>query len=97
MPKSLGIKGQLDVKYTPSACYVGEMPDRFYQYPVLEEASRERFIYPYWEQGHFSSIDFVKRAIAYFASRPETIQTDKGFEFRYPKDYKRVDSFDLFW
>ena len=79
------------------SCYVGVMPDRFYQYTVLEEASREHFIYPYCEQSHFSSIDFVKRAIAYFASRPETIQTDKGFEFAYPKDYERVDSFDLLW
>ena len=26
-PESLGIKWQLDVKYLPGACYVGEMPD----------------------------------------------------------------------
>lgn len=59
-PESLGIKWQLDVNYTPSACYVGEMPDRFYQYTMLKEASRERFIYSYCEQSHFSSIDFVR-------------------------------------
>ena len=29
-PESLGIKWQLDVKYVPSACYVGELPDKFY-------------------------------------------------------------------
>ena len=34
----------MDVKYVPTACYVGELPDRFYQYTVIDEASRERFI-----------------------------------------------------
>ena len=29
-PESLGIKWQMDVKYVPKACYVGEMPDKFY-------------------------------------------------------------------
>ena len=40
-PSSLGIKWQMDVKYVPSACYVGQMPDKFYQYTVIDEASRE--------------------------------------------------------
>ena len=44
-PESLEIKWQIDVKYVPKACYVGEMPDKFYQYTMIDEASRERFIY----------------------------------------------------
>ena len=39
-PESLGIKWQMDVKYVPKACYVGEMPDKFYQYTMIDEASR---------------------------------------------------------
>ena len=95
-PTQLGVKWQLDVKYVPSACYVGEFPDKFYQYTMIDEASRERFIYPYREQSSYSTIDFVKRAINYFRYSPETIQTDNGFEFTYPKDYKRTHSFDIF-
>ena len=75
----------MDVKHVPSACYVGRMPDKFYQYTVIDEASRERFIYPYKEQSSYSTIDFVKRAIAFFGYKPETIQTDNGSEFTYSK------------
>ncbi len=75
-PESLGIKWQMDVKYVPKACYVGEMPDKFYQYTMIDETSRERFIYPYLEQSSYSTIHFVKRAIAYFGYKPQIIQTD---------------------
>ena len=92
----LGVKWQLDVKYVPSACYVGEIPDKFYQYTMIDEASRARFIYPYREQSSYSTIDFVKCAINYFRYSIETIQTDNGFEFTYPKDYKRTHTFDIF-
>ena len=95
-PETLGVKWQMDVKYVPSVCYVGEMPDKFYQYTMIDEASRERFIYPYREQSSFSTIDFVKRAIAYFGYKPEIIQTDNGGAFTYAKDYKRIHPFDRF-
>lgn len=49
-PKDIGIKWQLDVKYVPLACYVGTDGQKFYQYTMIDEASRERFIYPYMEQ-----------------------------------------------
>ena len=48
-PKELGVKWQLDVKVIPKHCYVGNIPDKFYQYTVIDETSRERFIYPYKE------------------------------------------------
>ena len=48
-PKELGVKWQLDVKYVPQACYVGKHDERFFQYTMLDEASRERFIYSYRE------------------------------------------------
>ena len=80
-PKMIGIKWQMDVKYVPKKCYVGNDGDKFYQYTVIDEASRERFIYPYKEQSTYSTIDFVKRAIVYFGYKPQIIQTDNGSEF----------------
>ena len=34
-PVQLGIKWQMDVKYVPTACYAGSVPQKFYQYTVL--------------------------------------------------------------
>ena len=95
-PENIGIKWQLDVKYVPTNCYVGDKPDKFYQYTVIDEASRERFIYPYREQSSYSTIEFIKRAIVYFGYRPETIQTDNGIEFTYTKNTDKIHPFDVF-
>lgn len=95
-PKELGIKWQLDVKYVPKNCYVGSVPDKFYQYTVIDEASRERFIYPYREQSSFSTVDFIKRAIVYFGYTPKIIQTDNGQEFTHLKNTKLIHLFDQF-
>jgi transposase InsO family protein len=94
-PKELGIKWQLDVKYVPKSCYVGETPDKFYQYTIIDEASRERFIYPYREQSSYSTIDFVKRASVYFGYLPKIIQTDNGQEFTYLKQTDRIHPLDI--
>ena len=93
-PEDIGIKWQLDVKFVPTACYVGEMPDKFYQYTVIDEASRERFIYPYKEHSVYSTIDFVKRAIEYYGYKPQIIQTDNGSEFTYGMNYAKIHPFD---
>lgn len=58
-PSTIGIKWQMDVKYVPSACYVGKDSQKFYQYTLIDEASRERFIYPYMENSTYSTLDFV--------------------------------------
>lgn len=94
-PTELGIKWQMDVKYVPSACYVGTDGERFYQYTMIDEASRERFIFPYKEQSSYSTVDFVKRAIAYFGYAPEIIQTDNGSEFTHTSKTDRVHPFDV--
>ena len=95
-PKDIGIKWQMDVKVVPKDCYVGQMPDKFYQYTVIDEASRERFIYPYKEQSSYSTIDFVKRAIVYFGYKPQIIQTDNGQEFTYTMKTDRTHPLDIF-
>ncbi|MBE5757553.1 MAG: transposase family protein [Clostridiales bacterium] len=84
-PEMLGIKWQMDVKYVPVECYIGEIihydDNKYYQYTMIDEATRERFIYPYKEHNVSSTLDFVKRAIAYFGYAPSIIQTDNGGEF----------------
>ena len=94
-PKTLGEKWQLDVKYVPRQCYTGLHPDKFYQYTMLDEASRERFNYPFKEQSSYSTIQFVKMAISFFGYKPKIIQTDNGFEFTHFKDTKRIHPFDV--
>lgn len=93
-PTELGIKWQMDVKYVPKACYSGTVPQKFYQYTVIDEASRERFIYPYMEQSSYSTVDFLKRAITYYGYLPETLQTDNGAEFTYFRETNRIHSLD---
>ena len=94
-PEELGIKWQMDVKYVPAACYAGTDGDKFYQYTMIDEASRERFIYAYKEQSSYSTIDFTKRAIIFFGYAPETIQTDNGGEFTHSSKTNRVHPFDM--
>ena len=95
-PKELGIKWQMDVKYVPSACYVGTDGEKFFQYTVIEEASRKRFIFAYKEQSSYSSVDFFRRAILFFGYAPETIQTDNGSEFNHTQRTSRIHPFDAF-
>lgn len=87
-PKNIGEKMQLDVKYVPKDCYTGKSDDKFYQYTIIDEASRERFIYAYNEHSSFSTVDFVIRAIIYFGYIPKIIQTDNGFEFTHTREKK---------
>ena len=93
-PKELGIKWQMDVKYVPKDCYVGNDGQKFYQYTMIDESSRERFIYPYKEQSSYSTIDFVKRAIIYFGYQPQIIQTDNGCEFTHTQKTKQIHPLD---
>lgn len=94
-PTKLGIKWQMDVKYVPAACYSGSVPQKFYQYTVIDEASRERFIYPYMEQSSYSTVDFLKRAIDYFGYHPQILQTDNGSEFTHVKKTNRTHPLDV--
>ncbi len=94
-PVKLGAKWQMDVKYVPKACYAGKDGQKFYQYTMIDEASRERFIYPYPEFGSYYTVDFVKRAIAYFGYKPQIIQTDNGAEFTNIRRTDRIHAFDI--
>lgn len=93
-PTNIGIKWQMDVKYVPKSCYTGKDNQKFYQYTMIDEASRERFIYPYKEQSSYSTVDFVKRAIVYFNYQPQIIQTDNGTEFTHVQETNRIHPLD---
>lgn len=93
-PASLGEKMQLDVKYVPRECNANSTDDyRYYQYTIIDEASRERFLYAYKENSSYSSVDFLYRSICYFGYLPRMIQTDNGFEFTYFRETNKVHPF----
>ncbi len=93
-PEFLGEKMQLDVKYVPRECNANLSDDyRYYQYTIIDEASRERFIYAYKEHSSYSSVDFLYRTICYFGYIPKMIQTDNGMEFAHFKETKLVHPF----
>ena len=96
-----GIKMQMDVKYVPRECFRGAAKERyevsgarFYQYTMIDETTRERFLFPYTEVSARATADFVKRAIVYFGYLPHIVQTDNGCEFTNPKDSKKVHVLD---
>ena len=91
-PEHIGEKWQLDVKFVPFGCRTYHvLADRnFFQYTVIDEATRERFIYAYEEQTAMNTIDFLTRAFLYFGYKPKEIQTDNGSEFTYTRQ-TRID------
>ena len=96
-PVQIGEKWQLDVKFVPKECYSGNgANDRFYQYTVIDEASRKRYIRAYKEQCQDSTVDFVLRAFKFFGYKPKMIQTDNGQEFCFLRTLKdgRIHGFD---
>ncbi len=94
-PEMLGTKWQMDVKYVPIQC--NKMPKKegddpwVYQYTMIDEATRERFLYPYIEHNVSSTLDFIKRAILYYGYLPTIMQTDNGLEFTNHKEKKWKD------
>ena len=99
-PIHIGEKWQLDVKHVPRSCYVGDFWEerKYYQYTVIDEATRERFIFPYQEQCSDSTVDFLQRAFIYYGYKPKIIQTDNGIEFTYLQQTKadKVHPMDKF-
>lgn len=95
-PQALGEKWQMDVKHVPFVCCSDKYRQKYYQYTIIEEASRKRFIYAYEEQSSFSTVDFIKRAIIFFGYAPNILQTDNGAEFTHLSKTNRVHPLDVF-
>uniref|UniRef100_UPI003F68C5F5 DDE-type integrase/transposase/recombinase n=1 Tax=Streptococcus pluranimalium TaxID=82348 RepID=UPI003F68C5F5 len=94
-PKKIGVKWQMDVKFVPKHCYTGTMPDKFYQYTVIDEASRERFIFSFKEQSSHSTVQFLQMAIKHFGYQPQILQTDNSFEFTHFRETKQIHPLDI--
>ena len=100
-PDIYGVKMQMDVKQVPTACLSGKAKDDYlqdgtelFQYTMIDECTRERFIYGYNEQSGYSTKDFIRRAVIHFGYVPFCIQTDNGSEFRNPPKSKELHIFD---
>jgi transposase InsO family protein len=81
-----GEKVQVDVKEVPFCCLRGDAlryGKRLYQWTAIDECTRERFVYGYEEHTPENSVNFIRRAAAYFKFKIQTVQTDNGTEFTY--------------
>lgn len=68
--------------------------NKFYQYTVIDETSRESFICPHKEQNSYFTIDFIKRNIVYFDCKLEIIQTGNVQEFTYTMKTDKIHLLD---
>ena len=80
-----GERVQIDVKYVPAACLVGEATGKkFYQYTAIDEFSRYRYLEAFEENSTYSSKIFLIHMLDHFKRMGFTVQcvqTDNGFEF----------------
>ncbi|QAT42786.1 DDE-type integrase/transposase/recombinase [Aminipila luticellarii] len=77
-----GQRVQIDVKFVPSSCLVGEASDKkFYQYTAIDEFSRFRYLAAFEEHSSYSASEFLKQVVKAFPFKIECVQTDNGQEF----------------
>ena len=78
-----GQRVQVDVKVVPRRC-IANPELRLFQYTAIDEFTRLRFLAAYPEQSTYSSADFLKKLVKWYAHRGirvECVQTDNGIEF----------------
>ena len=81
-----GEKVQVDVKEVPYNCLKGAARrggKHFYQWTVIDECTRIRFVYGFEEHTPENSVKFFKMLQKIFPFKIQTIQTDNGTEFTY--------------
>ena len=77
-----GQKVQIDVKFVPAACLVGEAEGKkYYQYTAIDEYSRFRYLEAFEEHSTYSSALFLEHLIKAFPFPIKCVQTDNGSEF----------------
>lgn len=77
-----GQRVQIDVKFVPAACLVGEAKGKkYYQYTAIDEYSRFRYLEAFEEHSTYSSAEFLDHLINAFPFTIECVQTDNGAEF----------------
>lgn len=78
-----GQRVQIDVKFVPKSCLVGEAAEGegYYQYTFMDEYSRFRYLEAFQEHSAYSSAEFIKHCVKKFPFLIECVQTDNGSEF----------------
>ena len=80
-----GEKVQIDVKVVPKKCISSQDKEKWYQYTVIDECTRLRYLEGFKEHSTHSSAIFLIHATEYFKKKYgftiECVQTDNGFEF----------------
>lgn len=77
-----GQRVQIDVKYVPEVCIVGQEPGtKWYQYTFIDEYSRFRYLEAFEEHSTYSSKLFLQHVVKRFPYAIECVQTDNGTEF----------------
>jgi len=93
-----GQRVQVDVKVVPRRC-IADPELRLFQYTAIDEFTRLCFLAAYPEQSTYSSADFLKKLVKWYArrgNRVECVQTDNGFEFTNRFSNSRKDLPTLF-
>jgi transposase InsO family protein len=92
-----GQRGQIDVKFVPAACLVGDAAgQKFYQYTFIDEYSRFRYVEAFEEHSTYSSSIFLRHVVEKFPYAIACIQTDNGFEFTNRLNHSNVNRPTLF-
>ena len=92
-----GQRVQIDVKFVPSACLVGDAEgQKFYQYTAIDEYSRYRYIEAFEEHSSYSSAVFLEHMLKAFKFLVHCVQTDNGSEFtnRFASDNPKPNMFE---
>jgi len=92
-----GERMQMDVKYVPKDCLVGGLGGKkLYQYTVIDECTRWRYIAIFDELSTYNSVEFLHQVVERFPFEIACIQTDNGAEFtsRYT-GAKNLSAFEL--
>ena len=77
-----GQRVQIDVKFISEDCIVGEAKGQsFYQYIIIDEYSRFRYLEAFEEHSSYSSAVFLEHLQKCFPFKIECVQTDNGQEF----------------
>lgn len=76
-----GQRVQMDIKYVPSD--LTSYKQKFYQYTVIDECSRMRYVAYHDSIWNKKSVQTLKEAQEYFGFPIECVQTDNGIEFTY--------------
>ena len=71
-----GERIQVDIKFVPSECLVGN--EKLYQYTAIDEYSRFRYIQIYNERSTYISTIFIQEVIKFFPFDIKCVRTDNG-------------------